>query len=164
MDFERLRRAPDETAQHRKHQHEVPPHRTGNAAHWTLPHDDLPPRARRRVPKAPATEQEFRRLVRQRHHSMGGVAAGQSTSRNGGRAAALGWCGLRLNHPISGNLARDRPSPQLGGHAQGMLNKANGENAASLKRLRQLRRRNPGGPRIQVLPQSHRTLADAAPI
>jgi prophage regulatory protein len=36
-----------------------------------------------------------------------------------GRAAALGWCGLRLNHPISGNLVRDRASPQLAGGAQG---------------------------------------------
>ena len=46
-------------------------------------------------------------------NSMGGVAAGQSTQGNSGRAAALGWCGLRLTHRISGNLARDRASSRV---------------------------------------------------
>lgn len=77
-------------------------------------------------------------------NSMGGVAAGQSTQGNSGRAAALGWCGLRLNHPIPRNLLLDRTSPELAGHGQGSLESRDGENAAFLKRLGQLRRRNPG--------------------
>jgi len=151
MASERLRGAPDATAHHWKYQHEVPSHRASNAAHRAVPHDDLPPGARGRVPKATTAEQELGRLARHRHHSVGGIATGQSTEGICGRATALRWFGLRLNHPIPRNFSRDRPSPRLGGHRQGFSESGKGKNAAFLKRLRQLRRRNPGSHQIMYL-------------
>jgi hypothetical protein len=49
-----------------------------------------------------------------------------------------------MNHAGPRNLARDRASPQLAGHAQGYLETRGPENAVSLKRLRHLCRSNPG--------------------
>ncbi len=74
----------------------------------------------------------------------GGVATGQSTQRNSVTACALGRCDLRLNQAIPGNLARDRPSPYLGGHVQGYLRTCFRENAAGLKHLRCFDHCNPG--------------------
>jgi hypothetical protein len=75
---------------------------------------------------------------------MGGVATGEPTTGNIGRAGALGRCDVRLNHPSPDKLGYDHPSPQFAGPAQGYATIGAGENAGSVRRLREFRVCNPG--------------------
>src|SRR5215469_14903951 len=136
IDVERQLRAQDRAPQHRKYQHEVPSNQTSNSADRTLADDDLPPRGRRRVPEAPATKQEFRRLARHGHRTMGAVAASKPVARNTGDPGALARRELRLNHASSGNLAGNRASSHLAGDTQGMLATPTRENLAVSGTLR----------------------------
>ena len=144
MDLERQRWARHEAAHHREYQHEVPTHKTGNATHRTVSDDHLPPRARRRVSKAPTTQQELRRLARHRHRRVGRVATGQSPERNSGPRVRHRWCGLRLTHRSPRDLVRDRRSPRFAGHRQGYAGSRRRIKTPRFKRLVQLERCNPG--------------------
>jgi len=97
IDPERRQKAQRGTAQHRKCQHEISTRQTSNAAHRSFADDDLPTRDCGRVPEAAPAQQELRSLARHGHYGMGRVAARQPVEGTHERAAALGWCGLRLN-------------------------------------------------------------------
>ena len=123
----------------RKSQHEISSDQTSDTAHRAVSHDHLPPRARRPISKAAATQQALRGLARHGRCSMGRVATCQPVEGNTGADVWSGWCGLRLAHRISRGLVRDRRSPPLAGCRQGVRFFHWDEN----KGLPRLRRYNP---------------------